>query len=208
MVEGLRFGFLGTSSTSPWLGLAITGGIAVVATALASWMFATGYKLRSCIACDQAKNAAANLAGKEAPRHEDNETTFEDVRARIAKCRAYLDTFTAADFDHTNARYDRRNSPIPRERGCAPWNTCTVVRSRTSISTWSPPTTFCATVASMSARATTWDRLICWTYDRPHGTPTGMKIVAISGSLRSGSSNAAFPHAAATVAPEDMTFFF
>lgn len=55
------------------------------------------------IACDQAKNAAANLAGKEAPRHEDNETTFEDVRARIAKCRAYLDTFTAADFDHTNA---------------------------------------------------------------------------------------------------------
>jgi uncharacterized protein len=53
------------------------------------------------IACDQAKNAAANLAGKEIPRHEDNETTFEDLRARIAKCRAYLDTFTDADFEHT-----------------------------------------------------------------------------------------------------------
>jgi ABC-2 type transport system permease protein len=47
MVEGLRFGFLGVSSTSPWLGLAITGGVASVATALAAWMLSTGYKLRS-----------------------------------------------------------------------------------------------------------------------------------------------------------------
>jgi ABC-2 type transport system permease protein len=47
MVEGLRFGFLGTSSTSPWLGLAITGGVAAVATALAARMLHTGYKLRS-----------------------------------------------------------------------------------------------------------------------------------------------------------------
>jgi len=47
MVEGLRFGFLGVSSTSPWLGLAITGAVAAVSTAWASWMFATGYKLRS-----------------------------------------------------------------------------------------------------------------------------------------------------------------
>jgi ABC-2 type transport system permease protein len=47
MVEGLRFGFLGVSSTSPWLGLAITGGVALVSTSWATWMFATGYKLRS-----------------------------------------------------------------------------------------------------------------------------------------------------------------
>ncbi len=47
MVEGLRFGFLGASSTSPWLGLAITGGVATIATALAARMFHTGYKLRS-----------------------------------------------------------------------------------------------------------------------------------------------------------------
>jgi ABC-2 type transport system permease protein len=47
MVEGLRFGFLGASSTSPWLGLAITGGVAAVATALAARMLHTGYKLRS-----------------------------------------------------------------------------------------------------------------------------------------------------------------
>jgi hypothetical protein len=55
------------------------------------------------LACDHAKRAAANLAGKEAPPHEDNETTFEQLHARIAKCRAYLDTFTARDFAHTNA---------------------------------------------------------------------------------------------------------
>jgi ABC-2 type transport system permease protein len=47
MVEGLRFGFLGASTTSPWLGLGITGGIALLATSLVARMFATGYKLRS-----------------------------------------------------------------------------------------------------------------------------------------------------------------
>src|SRR5215813_12781634 len=52
-------------------------------------------------ACDHAKNAAANLAGKAAPRHEDSETTMADLRGRIAKCLAYLDTFTAADFEAT-----------------------------------------------------------------------------------------------------------
>jgi hypothetical protein len=51
------------------------------------------------IACDQAKSAAANLSGKEAPKHEDNETTFVELRARIAKCLDFLDTFTAADFE-------------------------------------------------------------------------------------------------------------
>jgi len=50
------------------------------------------------IACDQAKAAAANLSGKEAPKHEDNETTVAELRARIGKCLAFLDTFTADDF--------------------------------------------------------------------------------------------------------------
>jgi hypothetical protein len=53
------------------------------------------------IACDHAKTAAASLAGKEAPKHEDNEKTFEELRGRIAKCLAYLDTFTAKDFERT-----------------------------------------------------------------------------------------------------------
>jgi hypothetical protein len=54
------------------------------------------------IACDHAKSAAASLASKEAPKHEDNEKTFEELRGRIAKCLAYLDTFTAQDFARTS----------------------------------------------------------------------------------------------------------
>jgi uncharacterized protein len=50
------------------------------------------------IACDTAKSTAANLAGKEAPKHEDNEKTFAELRGRIGKCVAYLETFTDKDF--------------------------------------------------------------------------------------------------------------
>jgi len=53
------------------------------------------------ICCDHAKNAAANLAGKVPPKHEDAETTVEELRGRIAKCLAYLDTFTEQDFAQT-----------------------------------------------------------------------------------------------------------
>jgi hypothetical protein len=51
------------------------------------------------IACDTAKATAANISGKDAPKHEDTETTVPELRARVAKCVAYLDTFTAADFE-------------------------------------------------------------------------------------------------------------
>jgi ABC-2 type transport system permease protein len=47
MVEGLRFGFLGASSSSPVTGLVITMAVAALATILTVWMLATGYKLRS-----------------------------------------------------------------------------------------------------------------------------------------------------------------
>ena len=40
MVEGLRYGVVGTSSSSPWLGLAVTGGIGLVSLAIAAWMLA------------------------------------------------------------------------------------------------------------------------------------------------------------------------
>ena len=55
------------------------------------------------IACDTAKATASNLSGKEVPRHEDNETTFAELRARIGKCLAVLETFTADDFARTTA---------------------------------------------------------------------------------------------------------
>ena len=56
------------------------------------------------IACDRAKTTAAQLAGKEPPQHEDNEKTMEELRGRIGKCLAYLESFTAADFEKTNAK--------------------------------------------------------------------------------------------------------
>ena len=37
------------------------------------------------IACDTAKGAAARLAGIDSPKHEDNETNFAELQARIAK---------------------------------------------------------------------------------------------------------------------------
>jgi uncharacterized protein len=50
-------------------------------------------------ACDTAKFGAARLAGKEAPKHPDDETTFEQLRARIKDVVAYLGTFQPRDFD-------------------------------------------------------------------------------------------------------------
>jgi uncharacterized protein len=53
------------------------------------------------IACDAAKLAGSLLSDKPAPAHEDNETTFADLRGRIGKCMGYLETLTAKDFEKT-----------------------------------------------------------------------------------------------------------
>lgn len=50
------------------------------------------------IACDNVKLGAARLAGKEAPTHADDETTFEQIQARIGEVVAYLNTLSEADF--------------------------------------------------------------------------------------------------------------
>jgi hypothetical protein len=54
------------------------------------------------IACDSAKSTAANLSQKEAPRHEDNEKTFEELHARIGKALSFIDSLTEADFSETS----------------------------------------------------------------------------------------------------------
>lgn len=51
------------------------------------------------IATDQAKNGSARLAGVEPPRLEDNETTMEELKARIAKTVAYLKTLDPKRID-------------------------------------------------------------------------------------------------------------
>jgi hypothetical protein len=65
-------------------------------------MFALSRQVQ--IATDQAKNGSARLAGVEAPRHEDNETTIDQLKARIAKTVAYLKTL---DPKQTDASADR-----------------------------------------------------------------------------------------------------
>ncbi|KQT10912.1 DUF1993 domain-containing protein [Ramlibacter sp. Leaf400] len=53
------------------------------------------------IACDAAKNGVARISGVEAPKFEDNETTFDELRARIAKTLAWLETVPADKLDGT-----------------------------------------------------------------------------------------------------------
>jgi len=51
------------------------------------------------VAADQAKNGASRLAGVEPPRHEDNETTIDQLKARLAKTAAYLKTLDPESID-------------------------------------------------------------------------------------------------------------
>ncbi len=53
------------------------------------------------IACDNAKGAVARLAGVEAPKHEDTEQTFDELKARIAKTIAFIETVSPAQIDGT-----------------------------------------------------------------------------------------------------------
>ncbi len=52
---------------------------------------------------DQSRNCA-RLAGLEPPKYDNTETTFDELKARIAKSIAFLDTMTA---DKTPARKTR-----------------------------------------------------------------------------------------------------
>ena len=53
------------------------------------------------IACDTAKGVVARLAGVEIPAFEDNEKTLADLKARIAKTIAFIQTVTPAQIDGT-----------------------------------------------------------------------------------------------------------
>jgi hypothetical protein len=51
------------------------------------------------IAADLAKNGSARLAGVDAPRYEDNETTIDQLKARIVKTVAYVKTLDPSQID-------------------------------------------------------------------------------------------------------------
>ena len=50
-------------------------------------------------ACDTAKQLASRLGAKEAPVHSDDEQSLDALRARVKAVIAYLDTFSAKDFE-------------------------------------------------------------------------------------------------------------
>ena len=53
------------------------------------------------IACDAAKNGVARIAGLEAPKFEDNELSFDELKARIRKTLDWLETVPADKLDGT-----------------------------------------------------------------------------------------------------------
>ena len=56
------------------------------------------------IATDHAKGAVARLAGVEVPKYEDNEQSFEDLRARIAKTIAFVESFAPEQINGSEER--------------------------------------------------------------------------------------------------------
>jgi hypothetical protein len=56
------------------------------------------------IACDTSKGGCARLAGVDIPKHEDTEKTFEELKARIAKTVAFIESFKPAQLDGTEAK--------------------------------------------------------------------------------------------------------
>jgi hypothetical protein len=56
------------------------------------------------IATDVIKGCAARLAGIEVPSYEDNESTFAELQARIAKTRAFIEGVTSDQVDGSEDR--------------------------------------------------------------------------------------------------------
>jgi uncharacterized protein len=56
------------------------------------------------IAADLAKGAAARLAGVEVPKHDDTEKSFAELKARLAKTVAFVQSFKPSDIDGSEDR--------------------------------------------------------------------------------------------------------
>ena len=74
----------------------------LMAARLAPDMFAFNRQVQ--LTCDFAKNSTARLAGLEAPRFEDTETTVDELRARIDKTIAYVESVAASAVDGQEER--------------------------------------------------------------------------------------------------------
>jgi uncharacterized protein len=77
-------------------------GSVLLNTRLAPDMFALTRQVQ--VATDLAKNGAARLAGVEPPRFEDNETTIDELKERIAKTLAFVKTLDTKQIDAAGDR--------------------------------------------------------------------------------------------------------
>jgi len=62
------------------------------------------FRAQIYIATDLAKGAAARLAGVDVPSYADTETTFDELKARIAKTVAFLKSFKPEQIDGSEER--------------------------------------------------------------------------------------------------------
>jgi hypothetical protein len=83
---------------------------------LAPDMFALTRQVQ--IACDMAARGVARLAGEEVPKFEDTETSFPELKTRIAKALAYVNSVPATKF----AGSEDRDITIPTRRGDQKFN--------------------------------------------------------------------------------------
>jgi len=65
------------------------------------------------IACDAAKNGMARITGETAPKFDDNETTFAELKERIRKTIAYIQSIPPEKVDGTESR--EITFPVGRE---------------------------------------------------------------------------------------------
>jgi hypothetical protein len=79
-----------------------TNDINLVDARLAPDMFALAKQVQ--LACDNACNGAARLAAQEPPAFGNDETTFADLKTRIARAVAYLRQLPSASFDGAEDR--------------------------------------------------------------------------------------------------------
>jgi len=68
------------------------------------------------IAADFAKSVSARLAGAEVPAYEDNETSFVELHARIARTQAFIAGLDPSAFDGAESREIVLRAGTPKER--------------------------------------------------------------------------------------------
>ncbi len=68
------------------------------------------------VACDFAKSVSARLAGVDVPSFADDETSFTELQARIAKTLAFIDGLTPAQFEGSATREIVTQAGTPKEK--------------------------------------------------------------------------------------------